>query len=52
VLEKEASKEEIKRKLVKACEIATEQYGKIRERESVLSEIISVVEDIGDGMAL
>lgn len=47
----EASKEEVKEKLVKAYTVAMQEYGKIRERKSVLSEIVSVVEDIGGMLA-
>jgi hypothetical protein len=45
-----ASKVETKEMLVKTCKMATAEYGKIRERKSMLPESILLMEDIGASM--
>jgi len=51
VLSKYAMKDQIKAKLKKACLIATAEYGKIRERKSMMPEIVALTEAIGEAMA-
>ena len=52
VLEQNASKEEVKRLLGKACGVASEEYRKIRERRSILPECVALFERLGRNMWL
>jgi hypothetical protein len=36
--------------LVKACRVATAEYGKIRERKSMLPECVDLLEELGRNM--
>ncbi|KAH8684788.1 hypothetical protein BGZ60DRAFT_523985 [Tricladium varicosporioides] len=47
----EASKDEIREKLVKACHIATEQYVILKTRKSVMPESIALMEYLGSQMS-
>ncbi|PVH84173.1 hypothetical protein DL98DRAFT_512580 [Cadophora sp. DSE1049] len=47
-----ASRDEIRKKLIKACCMATKQYIGIRERKSMLPECVNLFEDIGRMMLL
>ncbi|TVY39675.1 Trichothecene 15-O-acetyltransferase [Lachnellula occidentalis] len=51
LLAKDASKNETKHKLKKACLVATSEYTKIRERKSILPEIVVLLETIGAAMS-
>lgn len=45
-----ATKSEIREMLVKACRVATAEYGKIRERKSMLPECVDLLEELGRNM--
>ncbi|KAF4610365.1 hypothetical protein G7Y89_g15755 [Cudoniella acicularis] len=52
VLEKNAGKEEVKRKLVESTRIASGGYEKLKARKSVLPEFVALAEDLGRKMLL
>lgn len=47
VLAPTAGRVEVREVLVKACGIATAEYGRLRERKSVLPECVALFEEIG-----
>ena len=38
---------EVRKKLIKACKVSTAEYGKIRERKSMLPECVVLFERLG-----
>ena len=46
MLGKEAPKSEIRKMLISACRIATDEYTKIRERKSMLPESVTLLEEL------
>ena len=52
VLEPAASKDEIRAVLRKACNVATGEYGKIRDRRSMLPECVVLFERLGRNLWL
>jgi hypothetical protein len=50
VLERKATQEEIKRTLVKACRMSTNEYVKIKERKSMLPKNVAWMEEVGEQM--
>lgn len=52
VVGKEAGKEEVREKLVKACRMATEEYRGIRERRSMLPGCVILFEELGQKMSI
>lgn len=52
VLARSASKDEIKKMLGTACKVATVEYRKIRQRDSILPECVVLFERLGKNMWL
>lgn len=50
VLAPDATKADVKSKLIEACRITTEQYGIIRARKSILPETVTLMEYLGSEM--
>lgn len=51
-LSESASKDEVRCLLVKACKVATAEYGRIKERKSVLPECVILFERLGNDLYL
>jgi len=49
-LSRSANRAAIKSKLIKACKIATEQYGSIKKQKSILPECVLLFESFGEKM--